>query len=327
MTEKTATELAEELMNDLDEEVVDVDEEELTEQYQQYLEYNVKPESARSTILRDLAETNDMNVSDLLENSGGSGESEFKMVSELTKPDEFVTVEVEVLQLWDNDTDAISQVGLIGDETGRTVFKSWATSEVPLLTEGQAYRLENVATNEFNDEIQISLNSRTEIEMIELDTTTHFSGAIIDVSDNCGLIRRCSEDGCNKKLNEQGECPVHGEVEGEFDLSLTVVVDDGTEARTAYLNRVDTESLTGTTLEEAKSIVEKTLNREKIRRDMMDEVVGKYVEVQGWTNDRGDIIVEDVEDGVSTVDDVDELIVRLDAMESEPEYEQAEVTN
>ena len=81
-------------------------------------------------------------------------------------------------------------------------------------------------------------------------------GTVIEIRPGSGLINRCPE--CNRTLIND-ECSIHGSVKGIPDLRIKIVVDDGTGAVSAVLNREITENLLGKTLEECKGIDEKIL--------------------------------------------------------------------
>jgi len=52
-----------------------------------------------------------------------------------------VSIEGTVTQLWEPSSSAISQVGLIEDESGRTKFTSWVASDQPWIEEGEHVRI------------------------------------------------------------------------------------------------------------------------------------------------------------------------------------------
>ena len=80
---------------------------------------------------------------------------------------QWIDVLVEVDQLWEPYAESMSQVGLVGDSTGRTKFVAFETSELPALEEGASYRLSNVVTDEYEGDYSIKLNSQTEIERLD----------------------------------------------------------------------------------------------------------------------------------------------------------------
>jgi len=55
-------------------------------------------------------------------------ESPLVKISDITKPNQWVSLKAKVVQLWDASSPNVSQVGLIGDETGIIKFVIWAKS-------------------------------------------------------------------------------------------------------------------------------------------------------------------------------------------------------
>lgn len=318
---EAASQLASELWEELDHDAIDVDVVEVAYNSYNYLDYDVEPETARSTILRNLASTEGSEVTDILEGGEGSGEAAEVEIADIDDPDEFVTVEVEVADIWDNDTDVLSQVGLVQDDTGRIKFKTWEKSQKPLLTEGQTYRLERVATDEFQGNMEISVNSETSVEMIDKEieepsTTETFVGTMVDMQAGSGLIQRCTEENCTRVLKD-GSCSEHGDVEGEFDLRIKGVLDNGETTQDIVLNREFTEQLTGIRIDEAEQMAKDALDTEVVADEMADEILLKYFRVEGWTSDYGDLIAQEAEI-VEEHDqyDVSELVERLSALQS-----------
>lgn len=329
----TARELAEKLHDDIDEDVLDVTVDELEERFEQYIDYDVHPDSARSTIVRNLANAEGVEIGEAMGNSSGGGGG-LVNVEDITEPDEFVTVEVTIGDIWDNDTDAISQIGMSHDDTGRIQFKSWAKSEVPILTEGQSYRLESVVTDEWQGKMSIALNSQTEIEMIDKefeapDNTKEFTGSLVKIYDNGGLIRRCPKEDCNRVL-KGGECPEHGEVDGVFDLRIRGVLDNGYETQSINLGCELVEELSGINLEEAKSMAQDALDTAVVGEEMAKKMLGNYYTASGWENERDFLIVDEASESTEVGENsISELVSRIDALEVENDDEdvETEITN
>lgn len=82
------------------------------------------------------------------------------------KAGQWADIEAKVIQLWDNDHESISQVGIIGDDTSIVKFVSWNKSNLPLMEEGVEYRITNLPVSEYGDNLQVSLNKNTTIEQI-----------------------------------------------------------------------------------------------------------------------------------------------------------------
>ena len=216
---------------------------------------------------------------------GGGGPSEATKIADIAEPDEWMTLEVKCVELWDSDSDAVGQTGLIGDDTATIKFTAWAKSDLPSLEEGTSYRLENVVSDEFRDRLSVNLNSSTEIEELDGevevgDREVAVEGALVAVKTGSGLIKRCPEEGCTRVLQD-GRCGEHGEVEGSFDLRVKAVVDDGETAHDVILDREATEELTGLSLEEAKERAQDALDRSVVTDELKEMLVGRYYRVTG----------------------------------------------
>lgn len=231
-------------------------------------------------------------------------------VFEISEPGRWVDLRVKVTQLWDSNSDAISQAGLIGDETGSMKFVKWAKADLPGLVEGKSYLLKNVVTDEFQGRFSIKLNRTSQIEELKEDIAvgsqaTEFEGALVDVQNGSGLIKRCPT--CKRSL-AKGICGEHGKVEGVYDLRIKAVLDDGRRAQDILINRETTERLVGLTLEEAKQMAMEALDHEVVKGLIESKLLGRYYTVTGPRVDRY-ILVETINEARPvTAKDVDELI-------------------
>ncbi len=234
---------------------------------------------------------------------------EMKVV-EINEPGRWVDLKVKVTQLWDSNSDAISQAGLIGDETGSIKFVKWAKADLPNLVEGSSYLLKNVVTDEFQGRFSVKLNRTSQIQELGEDISvgsqaTEFSGALIDVQNGSGLIKRCPV--CKRSL-AKGICGEHGRVEGVYDLRIKAVLDDGLRVQDILINRETTERLVDLTLEDAKHMAMEALDHEVVRGLLESKLVGRYYTVTGPRVDRY-ILVESINEMPPvTAKDVDKLL-------------------
>jgi replication factor A1 len=199
--------------------------------------------------------------------------------------EEWVDITAKVVELWEPRSDSIAQVGLLGDDTGRIKFTAWAKSDLPTLEEDAVYHLGNVVTDEYQGQYSVKLNRTTTIEEtdeeIEVgDNTTEIEGALVDIQSGSGLIKRCPNDGCTRVL-QNGRCSEHGEVDGEFDLRVKGVLDNGTEVHEVIFNQEMTEELAGISLDEAKERAMDALDTTVVADDIQDEVLGQYYRING----------------------------------------------
>jgi replication factor A1 len=245
-------------------------------------EYRVPLEEARRSVESKYLDDAGMERDQL-----GSGNTEQVQVADIQSGEQWVDLKVTVADLWEPGHESIAQVGLLGDESGTIKFVAFKTSELPELEEGQAYSLSNVVTDEYEGSYSVKLNRTTSIaeldEEIEVgDNAIEIEGALVDIQSGSGLIKRCPEEGCTRVL-QNGRCNEHGEVEGEFDLRIKGVVDDGVEVHEVIFNQEATEDLTGITLEEAKQMAMDALDTTVVAEEMREEVLGYYYRVTGPT--------------------------------------------
>jgi len=262
---------------------IDVKTDEIEQRLDQVVsEYKIPIDEARRTVTNSLLDEADIDRDEL-----GRGGAETVLVDEIDQDEQWVDVTVKVVDLWEPRSDSISQVGLVGDESGRIKFVAFETSELDELEEGASYKLSNVVTDEYQGDYSIKLNRTTTIteldEEVEVgDSTTTVEGALVDVQSGSGLIKRCPEEGCTRVL-QNGRCSEHGEVDGEFDLQIKAVLDDGQEVQDVIFNREATEELTGIELEAAKQQAKDALDTSVVADGIRTDILGRYYRVTGPT--------------------------------------------
>ncbi|WP_254279536.1 replication factor A [Haloarcula marina] len=271
-------------------------------------EYKVPLTEARRSVTNTYLDEAGMDRDQL---SGGGG-NEQVTVSDVDAPEEWVDMRVTVVELWDPRADAVAQVGLLGDETGTIKFTKWSKSDLPELEEGKSYALRNVVTDEYQGRFSVKLNRTTTIEELDEeievgDDSVEVEGALVDIQSGSGLIKRCPEDDCTRVL-QNGRCSEHGEVEGEFDLRIKGVLDDGEEVIEVIFDEEATEQLTGISLEEAKEMAMDALDTTVVADEMRKDILGRYYRVTGPTFGRY-VLADDQERLTGTVD-ADELLIK-----------------
>ena len=268
-------------------------------------EYKVPIDEARRSVTSHFAKETGVSREEL------GGGSETASVAEIDAPEEWITVEVKVVELWEPSSESIGQTGLVGDETGTVKFTSWEKSDVPELEEGATYRLENVVTDEFQGNMSIKLNSSTEVERVDAEIEVgeqeiEVEGALVAIQSGSGLIKRCPEEGCTRVL-QNGRCSEHGDVEGEFDMRIKGVLDDGRETYDVLLDREATERVTGIEMEEAKQEAMDALDTSVVTDRIESLLVGRYFRVEGPRVGRY-VLGEEVEE-VDETPDADALLM------------------
>ncbi len=268
-------------------------------------EYRVPLDEARRSVTNSYLDDAGMERDEL-----GRGGAELVRVNDIDEDEQWIDLRVKLVDLWEPRSDSISQVGLLGDESGRIKFVAFETSDLAELTEGQSYELSNVVTDEYEGDYSVKLNRTTSITEIDEavdvgDDAETVEGALVDIQSGSGLIKRCPEDDCTRVL-QNGRCSEHGQVEGEFDLRIKGVLDDGKTVTEVIFDHEATEELTGMGLEEAKDMAMDALDTTVVAEEMADDVLGRYYRVTG-PRFRRYVLADEVEDPGAV--DVDSALI------------------
>ena len=187
--------------------------------------------------------------------------------------------------------------GVVADETGRLPFTDWDAR--PELREDAELRFEEVYIREFRGVPQVNLSAYTTVtplgRSVEVDTEAQrfpiaeavgtggvfdveVVGNVLEVRDGSGLIERCPD--CGRVL-QNGQCRAHGDVDGEDDMRVKAIVDDGTGTVTAMLDRDLTESVYGATMDEAMTAARDAMDKEVVADEIRQRIVGREYRVRG----------------------------------------------
>ena len=275
----TAQEIHDEFSEHVDATVDDVEERLQT----LVTEYKVPVDEARRSVENHYLDEAGLDRDDL----AGGGGNETVQVEDVDEPEQWVDLTAKVVELWEPRSDSVGQVGLLGDPTGTIKFTKWAKSDLANLEEGKTYRLGNVVTDEYEGRYSVKLNKTTSIEEVDEefevgDNEDEVEGALVDVQSGSGLIKRCPEEDCTRVL-QNGRCSEHGEVEGEFDLRIKGVLDDGRDVHEVIFDEEATEALTGIDLEAAKQMAKDALDTTVVADEMRSSILGRYYRVTGPT--------------------------------------------
>jgi replication factor A1 len=271
-------------------------------------EYRVPLEEARRSVVSHYLDEAGLERDDI--RSGGGG-SEQVNVEDVTEDEQWLSLTAKVVDLWEPRSDAVGQVGLLGDETGTIKFTKWADSDLPELEEGEVYHLGNLVSDEYQGDYSVKLNRTTTVEETDEDLevgddTAEIDGALVDIQSGSGLIKRCPEEGCTRVL-QNGRCSEHGDVEGEFDLRIKGVLDDGTDVHEVIFDKQATEELTGIGLQEAQDMAMDALDTTVVAEEMREQTLGLYYRVAGPTMGRY-LLVDEMEQLAGPTDTEDVLI-------------------
>ncbi len=288
---------------------VDVDADEVEKRLRNLVEeYRVPVDEARRSVTNHYLDEAGMERDQIR-----PGGAERAQVGEVASDGEWVDLRVKVVDLWDPQSDAVAQVGLLGDESGTTRFVAFETSDVEPLEAGASYALGNVVTDEYQGDYSVKLNRTTTVERLDRevevgDDADEVTGALVDVQSGSGLVKRCPEADCTRVL-QNGRCSEHGQVDGEFDLRIKGVLDDGGTVHEVIFDRETTAELTDVGLEEAKQKAKDALDTAVVGDEMRETILGRYYRVRGPTLGRYLLVDEFEELGGPSADDAERALV------------------
>lgn len=262
--------------------------------------FKVPPEEARRNVINHFLKKHNLPRSEFFT----LREAPQVKAADIKEDGKWVTLRCKVIQLWETDHESLSQIGLLGDESGTIAFKKWTKANLPQVEEGKSYIFENVATSQWQGRFSVSLNKTSKIIPISEDikvgnTIIEFSGVIVDVQSGSGLIKRCPE--CKRALIK-GACGEHGKVDGIYDLRVKAVMDDGEKVQDILMNREVTEVFTGITLDKAKEMATEALDQAVVLDVIKNKLVGRYYVVTGAKLDRF-ILVDTIKQDVKPMEE------------------------
>jgi len=190
--------------------------------------------------------------------------------------------------------------GVLADDSGKVQFSAWKDFG---LAEGDVLRIEGGYVKSWRGIPQLSFDERATVAKLAADALppaaalaqsprmwiedlaergggvdVTIRGILIDIKDGSGLVYRCPE--CRRVLRKN-VCRIHGEVQGNADLRVKGVVDDGSGAITAVLGRELTELLLEKTVEECIAQAKEAMDQEVVRDELADLLIAQPVEVRG----------------------------------------------
>ncbi|WP_435194540.1 Single-stranded DNA binding protein [Natronomonas sp. EA1] len=195
----------------------------------------------------------------------------------------------------DGETEILS--GVLADSSGKLPFTDWDPhSEIEA---GGSVRIEDIYVREFRGVPSVNVSEHSHVIALqeEVETTegaprmgireavdsggvydVELVGNLIAVRDGSGLIERCPE--CSRVI-QNGQCRTHGAVEGEDDLRVKGILDDGTGTVTVILDDELTADIYGGGVEKAKEHARDAMDKEVVAESIAEDIVGKEYVVRG----------------------------------------------
>ena len=223
-------------------------------------------------------------------------------LSDLAPGDRGRTVEVRVAEVErkvidgrDGETEILS--GVLADESGRLPFTDW-DPHAEIEADGSV-RIENAYVREFRGVPSVNVSEFSTVERLDRTVETGTgapemsvreavsTGGLFDVAvvgnllavrDGSGLIQRCPECG---RVVQKGQCRAHGDVDGEDDLRIKAIIDDGTGSLTAVLDADLTAAVYGGDVAAAREAARDAMDQEVVADAIRETIVGREFRIRG----------------------------------------------
>lgn len=212
------------------------------------------------------------------------GDNRLVSISDLPNEDgKWCDFRGRIVDIWEDAPESMTQQGIIGDDTGRTKFVMWKNAGMEEMELGKSYLIENVVTSLYNNRVSVTFNKTTSATLLEEDidvksNNVEYVGALVNIQDSSGLIKRCPE--CKRAMTG-GSCPIHGAGDGNYDMRIMGVLDDGMTTQRILLNTELTGKVYGKTLESSVSMAMENMDASIVINDMRKKLVGHYYTIAG----------------------------------------------
>ena len=166
---------------------------------------------------------------------------------------------------------------------------------IPDITVDKADQVEILESTPWDGSIDLS-NHVVEVALTELVNGSSrvgisTQGVVGSVREYCGIIMRCTQ--CRRVLRD-GNCNQHGDDEGNQDVRLRLVIDDGMSTSSLLINKEATLNLLNTTEEKIKAEIDSDGQMEFVQR-LRGKLLGRLVIASGRTivDEQGAMILAD----------------------------------
>jgi replication factor A1 len=166
---------------------------------------------------------------------------------------------------------------------------------IPDITVDNASQVEILKSTPWDDSIDLS-NHVVEVPLTELVNGSSrvgisTQGIVASVREDCGIIMRCTQ--CRRVLRD-GNCSQHGDDEGNQDVRLRLVIDDGTSTASLLINKEASLNLLNMTEDKIKSEIDSDGQMEFVQR-LRGKLLGQLVTASGRTivDEQGAMLLAD----------------------------------
>jgi len=184
--------------------------------------------------------------------------------------------------------------GTLLDSSGRIGFTCWGAID---LVDGACYRIVGGTVRAYQGSIKLNFDPGAIVKpmpddsmppLTELMRPAQFRvhllqdgllpgpvtirGVVVDIRPGSGLVRKCCE--CGRRVTK-GQCTVHGRVEGEDDLRLRAVLDDGTGTIMARSGRSIVEGILDRDMASLLMEARSNLSSDFVVEELKERMVGR----------------------------------------------------
>ena len=166
---------------------------------------------------------------------------------------------------------------------------------IPDITVDNESQIEVLAAAPWGDDVDLA-NNVVDVELSDLSSGASrvgisTTGNVISIREDSGIIKRCPE--CRRVLRD-GECATHGAQEGETDVRLRVVLDDGKSTISLIINKSASESLIGMKQDKISSHIVENGTMAFVQ-ELRDLLLGKKLKASGRTivDEQGAMLLSD----------------------------------
>ncbi|MGB1689267.1 MAG: hypothetical protein ACPHDM_01070, partial [Candidatus Poseidoniaceae archaeon] len=166
---------------------------------------------------------------------------------------------------------------------------------IPDITVDNDSQIEVLAAAPWGDDVDLT-NNVVDVGLSDLSSGASrvgisTTGNVISIREDSGIIKRCPE--CRRVLRD-GECATHGAQEGETDVRLRVVLDDGKSTISLIINKSASESLIGMKQDKISSHIVENGTMAFVQ-ELRDLLLGKKLKASGRTivDEQGAMLLSD----------------------------------
>ena len=166
---------------------------------------------------------------------------------------------------------------------------------IPDITIDDLSQIEVLAAAPWGEDIDLA-NNVVEVELKDLSTGASrvgisTTGYVVSIREDSGIVTRCSE--CRRVLRE-GECATHGAQEGDKDVRLRMVLDDGQSTISLIVNKSASEALLGMNQDEISSDIVENGTMAFVQ-NLRERLLGRELKATGRTivDEQGAMLLSD----------------------------------